>query len=114
MLKQIESEQVSARLTRREADQIDELVEMGFYLNRSDFIRQLVRKELGNLAVIESRQIPTNQARKLIEEYFEKHPVSYPSDVAADLGLDFGMVMEIVKKIKTDRILKEVETDDRA
>jgi Arc/MetJ-type ribon-helix-helix transcriptional regulator len=114
MLKQMESDQVSARLTRREAEQIDELVGLGFYLNRSDFIRQLVRKELGNLAVIESRKIPAKQARKIIEEYFEKHPVCYPSDVAADMGLDFGLVMEIVKKMKTDEVLKEVKTDDRA
>ena len=114
MLKQVESEQVSARLTQRERDKIDELVSMGFYLNRSDFIRQLVRKELGTIEVIDARKVPIRQARKMIEDYYKKHPVAYPSDVAADLGIDLNLVFKVAKKMGKEGVLSEGVSSDRA
>jgi Arc/MetJ-type ribon-helix-helix transcriptional regulator len=37
---------MGTKLTRNEIDQINKLVEVGFYLNPSDFIREAVRDKL--------------------------------------------------------------------
>lgn len=40
------SKQISTKLTDEEIKQVDEIVDAGHALNRSDFVRNLVRTEL--------------------------------------------------------------------
>jgi Arc/MetJ-type ribon-helix-helix transcriptional regulator len=55
---------MGAKLTRNEIDQINKLVEAGFYLNPSDFIREAVRDKLAAIKVIECRDVNYEAAKK--------------------------------------------------
>ena len=107
-------EQVSVRLTLQETHTIDEMVSSGFFLNRSDFVRGAVREKLASLRIETVRDVPRKQAEKEIQAYLKEHPVTYPSDMAAALGLDLAMVMDIVKDFLKSGKAEEVETRGHA
>ena len=44
------SKQISTRLTDDEMKQVDDIINAGFALNRSDFVRDVVRTELNKRA----------------------------------------------------------------
>jgi Arc/MetJ-type ribon-helix-helix transcriptional regulator len=99
--------QVSARLTPKETAAIDRLVEAGFFLNRSDFLRAAAREKLGRVQILEVRDIDREKARGEILGYFIGHPDSFPSDAAAALNLDLGLVMEICRALLDSGELQE-------
>ena len=51
---------------------------------------------------------------KEIQAYLKDHPVTYPSDMAATLGLDLAMVMDIVKDFLKSGKAEEVESHAHA
>ena len=105
MQKQKESELVSARLGSMELEEIEKLVEEGFYMNTADFVRMSVREKLESIRVINVRDVSTDKAKKEIIEYLKNNKKSYPSDIADALQLDFDIVLNIVKElIKEGRI----------
>jgi len=61
---------VRAKLTQNEIGQINKLVEAGFYLNHSDFIRDAVREKLAAIKVIQYRDIDYETAKKEVAGYF--------------------------------------------
>ena len=87
---------------------IDTLVSAGFFLNRSDFLRSAAREKLSTYHVEKVRHVSRKQAEKEILNLLDKHPVAYPSDIAAELGLELGMVMEIVLGLLAKREVEEV------
>jgi len=95
----LEHEQVAARLTTQEIFGIDQLVDLGFFLNRSDFVRAAVREKLSSSAAHTVRDITPSQAEKEILAFLKTHPVAYPSDVASELELDLTLVMNVVQKL---------------
>ena len=44
------SKQISTKLTDDEIKQVDEIIDAGFALNRSDFVRDVIRTELNKRA----------------------------------------------------------------
>lgn len=97
--KQKESELVSARLSPKEMEEIEKLVEEGFYMNTADFVRTAVREKLESIKVINIRDVSKEKAKKEIIEYLKENKKAYPSDVADALELDFGLVLEITKEL---------------
>jgi Arc/MetJ-type ribon-helix-helix transcriptional regulator len=98
---------VSAQLSAKETAAIDRLVEAGFFLNRSDFLRAAAREKLGRVEVLEVRDIDREKARSELLEYFISHPDSFPSDAAAALKLDLGLVMEVCRALLDSGKLEE-------
>ena len=99
------SELVSARLSPKELEEIEKLVEEGFYMNTADFVRTSVREKLESIKVINVRDVSMEKAKKEVVEYLKNNKKSYPSDIADALQLDFDIVLDIVKElIKEGRI----------
>lgn len=97
--KQKESELVSARLSPKEMEEIEKLVEEGFYMNTADFVRTAVREKLESVKVIDIRDIAKEKAKKEIIEYLKENKKAYPSDIADALELDFDLVLGITKEL---------------
>ena len=101
-----ESELVSARLSPKEAEVIERLVEEGFFMNTADFVRTAVREKLESVKIIEVSNTGREKAKKEVIEYLKENKKAYPSDAADALGLDFDLVLEIVKELVGEGRLK--------
>jgi Arc/MetJ-type ribon-helix-helix transcriptional regulator len=99
MQKQKESELVSARLSPKELEEIEKLVEEGFYMNTADFVRMSVREKLESIKIIDVRSVEKEKAKKEVIEYLKNNKKAYPSDIADALQLDFDLVLEIIKNL---------------
>ena len=105
MQKLKESDLVSARLSPKEAEAIEKLVEEGFYMNTADFVRMAVREKLESIKVIDVRNVERAQAKKEILNYAKENGRAYPSDIADALRLDFDLVLDVIRElIKEGRI----------
>ena len=102
-----ENELVSTRLTLREIEQIDKLIERGYFLNRADFVRSSIREKLSEMQILSVRDVDIKEAKKEILSYLKKNPVAYPSDIAMELGLDLHVVMESVRELWESRKIEE-------
>ena len=106
MQKQKESELVSARLSPKELEEIEKLVEEEFYMNTADFVRTAVREKLESIQIIDVRNVSKEKAEKEIIEYLKKNKKAYPSDIADALQLDFDLVLEIIKGLAKEGRVK--------
>ncbi len=106
MQQQKESELVSARLSPREMEEIEKLVNEGFYMNVADFVRMSVREKLESIKVIDVRNVSKEKARNEIINYMKTNKKAYPSDIADGLNLDFDLVLEIVKELAGEGRIK--------
>ncbi len=106
MQKQKESELVSARLSPKELEEIEKLVEEGFYMNTADFVRTAVREKLETIEIIDIRDVSKENAKKEIIDYLKRNRKAYPSDVADALRLDFDLVLEITKELAKEGRVK--------
>ena len=93
---------VGAKLTRNEIDQINKLVESGFYLNSSDFIREAVREKLAAIKVIEYRDVDYETAKKEVAGYFKMKGEAYASDASLALELDYELVCKIMDDLEKE------------
>lgn len=93
---------LGAKLTRREIDQINRLVEAGLYLNSSDFIREAVREKLTMIKVIEYRDVDYETAKKEVAGYFQMKGEAYASDASTDLQLDYELVCKIMDELEKE------------
>lgn len=98
-LKQKERDQISTRLSPKEVDEIERLVDKGFYMNTADFVRQAVREKLEAIEIVEVRSISKRRARQEVLDYLKRQGRCYPSDIADALKLDFGLVISVVKDL---------------
>ena len=80
-------------------EEIEKLVEEGFYMNVADFVRMSVREKLESIKVIDVRDVGREKATKEIVEYLKDNRKAYPSDIADALRLDFDLVLSIVKEL---------------
>ncbi|MCX6674285.1 MAG: ribbon-helix-helix domain-containing protein [Methanothrix sp.] len=93
---------VGAKLTRNEIGQINKLVEAGFYLNSSDFIREAVREKLSAIKVIEYLYVDYETAKKEVAGYFKMKGEAYASDASLDLELDYELVCKIMDDLEKE------------
>jgi Arc/MetJ-type ribon-helix-helix transcriptional regulator len=93
------SETLSAKLTAKEAEQIEKLVKAGHYLNVSDFVRSAVREKLAQVNLHLVRPATLAQAKREILSYLREHTEAYPSDIAASLGLDLSVTMRAAREL---------------
>ena len=101
-----ESELVSARLSPKELEEIEMLIEEGFYMNVADFVRMAVREKLESIKIMNVRNIDEKKAKKEIIEYIKNNKKAYPSEIADALQLDFDTVLSIIKELVKEGRLK--------
>ncbi len=100
---------MGTKLTRNEIDQINKLVDAGFYLNPSDFIREAVRDKLAAIKVIECRDVDYETAKKEVAGYFRMKSEAYASDASTDLQLDYDLVCRIMDDLEKEGQLEALK-----
>jgi len=100
---------VGAKLTRNEISRISKLVEAGYYLNPSDFIREAVREKLAAIKVIEYRDVDYETAKKEVAGYFQMKGEAYASDASTDLQLDYELVCKIMDDLEMEGKMESIE-----
>lgn len=94
------------RITPREMDKIQSLVNSGAYMSTADFIRESINEKL---KTIKFKNTGLKKAEKEILNYLKEKSGEevYPSDMAEDLGLDLSLVFEVVEKLKEEGRLED-------
>jgi len=99
------AETISAKLAAKEVEEIEKLVRAAHFLNVSDFVRAAVRDKLAEVRLVLERPTDLKEAEKAIVRYLREHREAYPSDIAAELGLDLSTTMRAVQElVKEGRI----------
>lgn len=105
-------DQVSTKISKREADEVARLVKSGLFINTSDFVRDSIRRRLQELgkASIDSPGI----VRERVYEYFKRRGGSgWPDEAATELGYSvlevLGALRELEKQGKAAESPGEVE-----
>jgi Arc/MetJ-type ribon-helix-helix transcriptional regulator len=99
---------VGTKLTRREYEEISNMIEAGVFLSVSDFIRESVRDKLKATKVIKIREIEYEDAKKEILGYYRSYDEAYISKVAEDLELDLELVLQITEELEKEGRLKGI------
>jgi Arc/MetJ-type ribon-helix-helix transcriptional regulator len=93
---------IGTKVTPREIEEINGLIEAGIYLSVSDFIREAVRDKLRAIKVIKLRDIDYELAKREILGYYRSYKEAYDYEVAHDLELDYELVCEITDELERE------------
>lgn len=97
------------KLTRKEVEKIQRLVQIGEYLGMSDFLRTAVREKLEAIEIVEVKDMDYETAKKEILGYYQKHREAYPDEAANALGIDLELTMKIAKQLIEEKRLGEID-----
>lgn len=100
---------ISTRLSQKELERVQSLVDSGLYMNMSDFVREAVREKLESIKIIEMREIDLKIARKDILNYLEKNKgvEIYPDEIMEDLGIDIEVVFKVLEELRKEGRIEE-------
>lgn len=104
----IEAVPIAIRLPVKDHKMITKLVEMGYYMNISDFIRDAVRDKLGDLMeqkIVKIREIDKTEAKKEIINYLDRKTNAWTYEIADDLGLDLRLVHEAIEELEREGLV---------
>ena len=88
-------------------NQLVNLIENGDYLSISDFLREAIREQLKTYKIANFRDIDYFDAKREVVSYFIKYRDCFLDEIAIDLELDFGLVLNILNDlILEERIVK--------
>jgi len=91
--------QVSAKLSKKEFEEIRKLVRSGLYINISDFVREAVRKSMAELKEV-SMDAP-EIVEKRVYDYLKSKGVSvWPDEAARELGYSVLEVLNALERLK--------------
>ena len=107
------SDQISSRLPLKFISEIESLVNEGYYISASDFVREAVRDKLEEIKEIRLREVSLNDAKEEIYRYLLQNPDSYPYEIANELWLELSLVHEALIELREEGKAEDVEYDDR-
>ena len=97
------SQAAGTRLPDKTEQQIDKLVRQGFYMSRSEFIRDAVREKLASVRVIQLREdVNFQQAKREVLEYVKTKGTVWTSEIANDLRLDLEVVAQALQDLERE------------
>ncbi len=99
---------IGTKVPGGEFEQIQGLIEVGAYLNTSDFVREAVRDKLASIKVVKYRDLDYEAAKKEVLGYFKSRSEAYPSDASADLELDYELVCQITDELQREGRLEVI------
>lgn len=82
------------------------------YRSRNEVIRESIRhfiEEVEGMRIIQLRDVSKGQARREILEYLRKKEITYPSDIAEELRLDYGLVADIIRELWEGKKVEEAK-----
>ena len=103
------SKQVAAKLSKVEYDQIKRLVTTGLYINSSDFVRDAVRRRLGEINVV-AKAKPGNVKAEVYGYMKERGGLIWPDEAARELGYSVLDILEALRKLEKEG--RAVESQD--
>lgn len=99
------------RISPELGEKVDEAVSKFHYRSTSEFIREAVQervKERLEEVVVEVRDVPVEEAAKMIDQYLGKNAgAHYVSDIAEALGLELGVAFEAVGALRRRGVVGE-------
>ncbi len=97
---------VGVRLPEIERERVSRLIEMGYYMNFGDFLRDAVRSKLNDFKFVFVKGIDTKKAKKEVLEFIKKNPNVYADEVAEELNMDLETVVKTINDlIKEKRVV---------
>ena len=99
---------VGTKLTKREYEEISDLIDAGIYLSSSDFIREAIRDKLRATKVIKLRDIDYETAKKEVLGYYRSYNEAFISEVSENLELDLELVSQITEELEKEGRLKGI------
>lgn len=90
--------------------QIDELKStINSLILEVNSIRNLVEVSPVRVRIVETREVPIQEVKKMIMEYMQSHETAYPDDIADELGLDLKITVEAVNQLMKESKITERE-----
>lgn len=105
----VENKNIGTKVAFNDYKKIMKLVESGFFINSSDFLREAIRDKLREYDIIEIRDLPHDEAKKEIIEFCQKKQTFDISIIADELKLDIFFVNNIVEELIEEGIIEEDE-----
>ena len=97
------AKQIAVSLTDEEYDRIRKLVAAGHYRSMAEFARTAIReflRDLGMVKLLSFRDVSREQAMGEVKEYLTTHSgVIWPDEMAEELGIDYRLVLDVVKEL---------------
>ena len=93
---------IGTKVTPREIEEINGLIDAGIYLSVSDFIREAIRDKLRAIKVIKIRDIDYDLAKREILGYYRSYEEAYDYEVSHDLEIDYELVCEITAELERE------------
>ena len=105
--------QVSAKLSKKEFEEIHKLVGSGLYINTSDFVREAVRKRLSELKEV-SMDAPAVVEKRVYDYFRSKAVAVWPDEAARELGYSVFEVLNALERLrKKGRAWEAIEVVER-
>ena len=105
----IMSDRISSRLPLKFISEIESLVNEGYYISASDFVREAERDKLDEIKEIRLREVSLNDAKEEIYRYLLQNPDSYPYEIANELWLELSLVHEALIELREEGKAEDVE-----
>lgn len=96
------------KLSKEESEKIKKFVDDGLFLNDEEFVIEAIKEKLQNMEEKTLRDIPYEQEREEIIEYFEENKICDALDIADALNLDVFEVNEIMVELIKEGIIEEL------
>lgn len=82
------------------------------YRSRNEVIRESIRcfiEEVEGTKIIKLRDLPRQEAKQEVWDYLQKKDVTYASDIAEDLRLDYELVLDIIRELWEENKVEEAK-----
>jgi len=101
----------SAVVSDEEYGRVGRLVRAGAARSVAEFVRLAVgeyAKKAGVIRLVNLRDVSIPEARREVEHYLKRHPgVVWPDEMAEKLGIDYRIVLAVVKQLLEERKVEE-------
>ena len=102
---------LSAVVTEQEYNKVFRLVRAGAARSVAELVRLAVKDyatKVGAGRLLNLREVPLQNARRAVERYLKLHPGAvWPDEMAEELGLDYRLVLEVVKDLLIEKKVEE-------
>ena len=105
----LENKNIGTKIAAQEYKKIMNLVNNGFFINSSDFLREAIRDKLKEYEIIELRELTHDEAKIEILNFCKKTQTFDISIIADELKLDIFFVNNIVEELIEEGIIEEAE-----
>lgn len=81
---------------------VKHLIELGYYLNAGDFLRDAVRSKLREFEIVVPKKLPWKKLKAEVLAVIKQSPEIYADEVAVKVGTDIETAIKAV-----DELIKE-------